>query len=126
VDGVKKQWPRVLAALSTEETPRGEAYHRDVKPANLLLDGRGTLWVTDFGLAHLQHAEDDLTQSGDVVGTLRYMSPEQATGQRGADDHRNDVYSLGATLYELLTLQPAFHGSDKQQLLRPIALEDPA
>ena len=71
--------------------------HRDVKPANLLVDGSGKLWVTDFGLAHIQ-SDARLTMTGDLVGTLRYMSPEQALARRVAIDHRTDVYSLGATL----------------------------
>jgi tetratricopeptide (TPR) repeat protein len=98
--------------------------HRDVKPANLLLDGRGCLWVTDFGLAHIQ-SDARLTITGDLVGTLRYMSPEQALAKRVVVDHRTDVYSLGATLYELLTLEPAFRGNDRQELLRQIAFEEP-
>src|SRR5262249_41707794 len=98
--------------------------HRDVKPGNLLLDGRGNLWVTDFGLAQLP-TEASLTLSGDLVGTLRYMSPEQALAQRVGIDHRTDIYSLGATLYELLTLRPVFAGGDRQQLLRQIAFEEP-
>ncbi len=78
--------------------------HRDVKPGNLLLDANGTLWVADFGLAKaIEH--EDLTQAGDVVGTLRYMAPEQFHGE---GDERSDVYSLGITLYELSLLRPAF------------------
>jgi serine/threonine-protein kinase len=99
--------------------------HRDVKPANLLLDGRGDLWVTDFGLAQVRQGEAGLTLTGDVVGTLRYMSPEQALARRAVLDHRTDVYSLGATLYELLTLAPVFPGNDRQELLRQIAFEEP-
>jgi Flp pilus assembly protein TadD/serine/threonine protein kinase len=98
--------------------------HRDVKPANLLVDGRGSLWVADFGLAQVQ-SDARLTLTGDLLGTLRYMSPEQALARRVVVDHRTDVYSLGATLYELLTLEPAFTGSDRQELLRQIAFEEP-
>ena len=79
--------------------------HRDVKPANLLVDVRGNLWITDFGLARFVN-EAGLTITGDLVGTLRYMSPEQALARRLVLDHRTDIYSLGAMLYELLTLRP--------------------
>ena len=98
--------------------------HRDVKPSNLLLDGEGKLWVTDFGLARRQ-ADPGLTRSGDLVGTLRYMSPEQAAGQSALVDHRTDIYSLGATLYELLTLEAAFPGDDGAALLRAIEKQEP-
>lgn len=98
--------------------------HRDIKPANLLLDGKGGVWVTDFGLAQVS-ADANLTQTGNVVGTLRYMSPEQALGRRDQIDHRTDVYSLGATLYELLTLEPVFGGHDRQALLQQIVHDDP-
>jgi hypothetical protein len=100
--------------------------HRDIKPANLLVDGRGQLWVTDFGLAQFKReGEPSLTLTGDLVGTLRYMSPEQALAKRVPIDHRTDVYSLGATLYELLTLRPVFGGGDRQELLRQIAFDEP-
>jgi serine/threonine protein kinase/Flp pilus assembly protein TadD len=137
-----------VAALSTERSARGQAFfrtvaqlgmqaaaalahahqlgvvHRDIKPANLLVDVRGNLWITDFGLAHCQnHA--GLTMTGDLVGTLRYMSPEQALANRGLVDHRTDIYSLGMTLYELLTFRPAVPGNDRQELLRRIAFEEP-
>ncbi|MFI5259249.1 MAG: tetratricopeptide repeat protein [Candidatus Limnocylindrales bacterium] len=98
--------------------------HRDIKPANLLVDLRGNLWITDFGLAHCQ-SQVALTMTGDLLGTLRYMSPEQALANRLLIDHRTDIYSLGVTLYELLTLEPVFNGRDRQELLRQIAFEEP-
>ncbi|MHC4175857.1 MAG: serine/threonine-protein kinase [Planctomycetota bacterium] len=138
-----------LAALSTEGKTDNPAYfrsiaelgvqvaealdyaheegivHRDVKPSNLILDERGKVWVTDFGLARVE-ADPGMTMTGDILGTLRYMSPEQALAKRVVVDHRTDVYSLGVTLYELLTLRPAFAGDDRQELLRQIAFEEPA
>ena len=98
--------------------------HRDVKPSNLLVDPAGKLWVTDFGLARCQ-SEGTLTKTGDLLGTLRYMSPEQASGNASYVDHRTDIYSLGATLYELLTLQPAFPGQTNAQLLKQIESNEP-
>ncbi len=97
--------------------------HRDIKPANLILDGRDHIWITDFGLARIQ-TSPSATLPGDVVGTLRYMSPEQAAGSAVVDP-RSDVYSLGATLYELLTLQPLFDGSDRRECLRKIQEDEP-
>jgi eukaryotic-like serine/threonine-protein kinase len=114
----------VQAAAALEYAHTLGVVHRDIKPANLLLDSRGNLWVTDFGLAHCQ-SQAGLTMTGDLMGTLRYMSPEQALGQRAMLDHRTDIYSLGATLYELLTLEPVFEGRDRQELLRQIAAEEP-
>ena len=98
--------------------------HRDVKPSNLLLDTHGKIWVTDFGLAQTDSGEN-LTRTGDVLGTLQYMSPEQAMGIRGIVDRRTDVYSLGATLYELLTGAPMWKSSDRHTLLTSIQFEDP-
>src|SRR5262249_37635124 len=90
--------------------------HRDVKPSNLLLDTRGTVWVTDFGLAKAADSED-LTHTGDIVGTVRYLAPERFRGQA---DARGDVYALGLTLYELLTLRPAFDEADRNQLIAQV------
>ena len=94
--------------------------HRDIKPSNLILDKSGKIWVTDFGLARCQN-QNSLTLSGDVVGTMRYMSPEQAAGQMERVDHRADIYSLGATLYEMLTGLPAITGEDSPAVLSEIA-----
>jgi serine/threonine protein kinase len=112
------------AAEALEHAHRFGILHRDVKPANLLVDVRGNLWVTDCGLARLGD-DASLTMTGDLMGTLRYMSPEQALTQPIGVDHRTDLYSLGATLYEVLTLAPAFQGRDRRELLRQIALEEP-
>ena len=114
----------VQAAEALEHAHAQGVIHRDIKPANLLVDARANLWITDFGLAHCQ-TQPELTMSGDLVGTLRYMSPEQALAKRVLIDHRTDIYSLGVTLYELLTLEPAYTGSDRQELLRQIAFEQP-
>ena len=95
--------------------------HRDIKPSNLLLDAAGTVWVTDFGLAKAEGA-DALTHTGDIVGTLRYMAPERFAGW---SDPRSDVYALGATLYELLTLQYLFHEPDRIKLIERVAHEAP-
>jgi WD40 repeat protein len=95
--------------------------HRDIKPSNLLLDRHGTVWVTDFGLAKAADA-GDLTAPGDVVGTVRYMAPERFQGKA---DARSDVYSLGLTLYELLTLWPAFAGEDRNQVIAGVLHQEP-
>ena len=95
--------------------------HRDIKPANLLLDLRGTVWVTDFGLAKAE-GSDELTDPGDVVGTLRYMAPERFHGKA---DARSDIYSLGLTLYEMLTFAPAYTGSHRAEFIHAILHEEP-
>ncbi len=94
--------------------------HRDVKPSNLLLDDSGVVWVTDFGLA--KTADDNLTRTGELPGTLRYMAPERFEGQC---DARADIYALGLTLYELLVLEPAFEASDRLHLMDRIRHRDP-
>jgi tetratricopeptide (TPR) repeat protein len=98
--------------------------HRDVKPANLLLSGDGRLCLGDFGLARVAH-EPGVTVSGSFLGTPAYMSPEQVAAGRVALDHRTDVYSLGAVLYEMLTLQRPFPGDSREQILTGILSKDP-
>ena len=120
-----RDYPRTVAHLGVQAAEALEyaheqgILHRDIKPANLLLDRRGVLWVADFGLARVP-GDAGLTLTGDVLGTLRYMSPEQALARRAQIDRRTDIYSLGATLYELLTLIPAVPGTDRQEILRRI------
>ena len=135
----------LLAAWRREGVPRGQGHwrfvaavgaqaaealqyaheqgilHRDIKPANLLIDEHDCVWVTDFGLAKLT-GHDDLTASGDVIGTLRYLAPESL---RGETDARSDVYSLGLTLYELLTLAPPFGELTPSELLRHVSEGQP-
>jgi serine/threonine protein kinase/tetratricopeptide (TPR) repeat protein len=116
---------QVAAAL--EFAHQQSILHRDIKPSNLLLDSTNHIWITDFGLAKtvedcLPSTDGELTATGDIVGTIRYMAPERF---RGWSDPRSDVYSLGATLYELLTLQPAFQEHDRIRLIERIRAESP-
>ncbi|MCA9218307.1 MAG: serine/threonine protein kinase [Planctomycetales bacterium] len=92
--------------------------HRDIKPSNLLLDASGACLITDFGLARLD--DGNVTMSGDIVGTLRYAPPEQVVGKHDELNQRADVYSLGATLFELLTLQPAMDAPNREALLQQV------
>jgi eukaryotic-like serine/threonine-protein kinase len=112
----------IEAAHALEYANRQGILHRDVKPSNLLLDAHGHVWVADFGLAKTAE-RDDLTDTGDIVGTVRYMAPERFAGQC---DARSDVYSLGLTLYELVALQPAYYGADRQTLIERVLHEAPA
>ena len=98
--------------------------HRDIKPSNLLIDERLHLWVTDFGLARIRD-DPGPTRTGDFLGTLRYTSPEQIRGDHAVVDPRSDVYALGVSLYELLTLQPTFTCDDRQELLHRILNDEP-
>ena len=95
--------------------------HRDIKPSNLLLDGQGRVWVTDFGLAKAVE-DDDLTRTGDLVGTLRYMAPERF---HGVCDARSDVHALGLTLYELIALRPAFDALNRDHLMYQVTHLEP-
>jgi WD40 repeat protein len=111
----------VQVAEALEYAHQQGVLHRDIKPSNLLLDRRTTVWVTDFGLAKASDSED-LTHTGDVLGTLRYMPPEAFEGK---SDARSDVYSLGLTLYELLAFRPAFEEKDRHKLIKQVTTGEP-
>ncbi|QDU63632.1 Serine/threonine-protein kinase PknB [Planctomycetes bacterium Pan216] len=95
--------------------------HRDIKPSNLMLDEQGRVWLTDFGIAKVDNA-DDLTNSAALMGTLKYMAPEQFGGQA---DPRSDLYGLGVTLYEMLTLRCPFVDADPKRLIQRVEREEP-
>ncbi len=126
VDSRRRAFFRSLAQIG-RQVAGGLAYahargivHRDIKPSNLLLDTEGVVWIADFGLA--KGDDDGLTQSGDILGTLSYMAPERF---RGEGDARADIYALGLTLYELLTLHSGFHSSDRLKLIEQIKTDEP-
>ena len=112
----------VQVADALEHAHAQGVLHRDIKPSNLLLDTAGVVWVTDFGLAKADDQEN-LTHTGDILGTLRYMPPEAFDGRA---DARGDVYSLGLTLYELLGLRPAFEEKERNRLIKQLTTEEPA
>lgn len=110
----------IQVCKALEYAHRHGVLHRDIKPANLLLDNEGVVWITDFGLA--KDGKLELTHSGDIVGTLRYMAPERFNGK---SDSRSDIYSLGLTLYELTTLKYAYDQSDRAQLIKKLTTQPP-
>jgi WD40 repeat protein/serine/threonine protein kinase len=111
----------VQVAEALEYANRQGILHRDIKPSNLLLDNQGNVWVADFGLAKTAEA-DDLTRTGDILGTIRYMAPERFESRC---DARSDVYSLGLTLYELVALRPAYQAADRHTLIERVMHEEP-
>jgi len=120
-------WARSVARVGAE-VAEALAYahsegilHRDIKPSNLILDAAGVVWIADFGLAKDLN-EDGLSRSGDIVGTPRYLAPERL---RGWSDARSDVYGLGVTLYELVTLTPVFDATERHELLERVAHDEP-
>jgi serine/threonine protein kinase/tetratricopeptide (TPR) repeat protein len=117
------QWI-VQAADALDYAHEQGVVHRDIKPSNLMISSAGELWVTDFGLARTQH-DASMTVTGELLGTLRYMSPEQLKSKPGFVDHRTDIYSLGLTLYELIAGRPAFEGPSQQDLIHQIGGEEP-
>jgi serine/threonine protein kinase len=121
-DTVARMVAEVADAL--EYAHKQGVIHRDLKPSNLLLSPTGRLSLTDFGLARVLE-QPGMTLSGEFVGTPAYMSPEQITAGRIPLDQRTDIYSLGATLYELLTLEPPHKGKSREQVLAEIVQKDP-
>ncbi|MCR9292177.1 MAG: WD40 repeat domain-containing serine/threonine protein kinase [bacterium] len=101
-------------ACALEHAHQKGIIHRDIKPSNILIDESGKIWLADFGLAHLEQ-DEPLTTTGDVLGTVQYMSPEQATGSREIDS-RTDIYSLGVILYQMLTGELPFRGNQRMFL----------
>ena len=114
----------IQAASALHYAHENGIVHRDIKPSNLLMDCNGKIWVTDFGLAQCNQS-GDLTRPGDILGTLRYMSPEQAAGKTHWVDNRSDIYALGSTLYEMLTLRPVVDAKDRSAMIRQIEWESP-
>ena len=94
--------------------------HRDIKPGNIFVLRDGQVKILDFGIARIANADAGLTRTGLIMGTLRYMSPEQA---RGRADHRSDIFSVGAVFYELLGSRPPFTGDDPMEILEQLRTE---
>jgi len=117
------EWLATVAEALQHAHERG-IVHRDVKPSNILLDEDNRPFLGDFGLAKVEDGLE-LSRTGDFAGSPYYMSPEQADSKRGQVDHRSDIYALGVTLYELLTLSPPFHGTTSHEIIRKILTEDP-
>jgi eukaryotic-like serine/threonine-protein kinase len=111
----------VQVAEAMEYAHKQGIHHRDIKPSNLLLDSQGTVWVTDFGLAKVDD-QQNLTHTGDILGTLRYMPPEAFEGKT---DARSDVYSLGLTLYEMLAFRAAFDEKERHRLIKQVTETEP-
>ncbi len=99
--------------------------HRDVKPANILIDDRGAPRLTDFGLAADVAATTQLTNTGQVIGTPQYMAPEQADGDRFAHGPHTDIWACGAVLYRCLTGRPPFPGADLMEVVMALMMRDP-
>jgi hypothetical protein len=96
--------------------------HRDIKPGNIMRLRNGQVKILDFGIAQMESVQESLTRTGLIMGTLRYMAPEQI---RGRADHRADIFAVGAVLHEFLALQPPFNASDPIQLIEQLRAEDP-
>jgi len=113
-----------IVAEALQQAHERGIVHRDVKPSNILLDEEGRPCLSDFGLAKVEDGLE-LSRTGDFAGSPYYMSPEQADSRRGGVDHRSDVYSLGVTLYEAITLTQPFQGNGAHEVIRRILTEEP-
>lgn len=123
-DTAVANWSLQAAEALAHAHQRG-VIHRDIKPSNLILDPDGRIWLTDFGLA--KRIDDvSLSMAGAILGTPRYMSPEQASAAKNPVDHRTDIYSLGATLYELATGRPLFEADSAHAVISQILTTEPA
>ncbi|MGN0910648.1 MAG: serine/threonine protein kinase [Thermoguttaceae bacterium] len=109
-------------AMALAYAHRHNILHRDIKPSNLIVDAGGQLWITDFGLARTIDNSNNLTTAGQLVGTLRYLAPEALDG---VFSQKSDVYSLGLTLYELLTFTPAYADSNYSKLVARVSEGSP-
>ncbi|QEG39195.1 serine/threonine protein kinase [Roseimaritima ulvae] len=114
----------IEAAAALDHAHQRGVIHRDVKPGNLLVDSNHKVWLTDFGLAR-RDVDVTATATGAMLGTPRYMSPEQISHAQHLIDARTDVYSLGATLYEMATGRPPFATESPLQLLNHIQQDEP-
>jgi serine/threonine protein kinase len=121
-DQIARMFAEVADGL--EHAHRQGVIHRDIKPSNLLVSPQGRLHLTDFGLARVLE-EPGMTVTGEFMGSPLYMSPEQIAAGRALLDHRTDIYSLGTTLYEAITLQPPFQGERRDQVISQILHKDP-
>jgi hypothetical protein len=111
--------------LAVDHAHRQGIIHRDLKPGNIMVDPAGGVWVLDFGLAYLLEEPHQLTVLGAVIGTPCYMSPEQACGDPKAHEVATDIYSLGATLYDLTTGTPPFAAASFAEIVQKVRHDDP-
>ncbi|MCA9213751.1 MAG: protein kinase [Planctomycetales bacterium] len=121
-DNVARMFAEVADAL--EHAHQEGVIHRDIKPSNLLLGPDGRIHINDFGLARMLE-EPSMTMTGELMGSPRYMSPEQISAEDGEVDHRADIYSLGVTLYELITLKPAYDAKERDRIFSQILNKEP-
>lgn len=119
------RWAAKIGASAADALAYAHAskiLHRDIKPSNMVLDKKGVIWITDFGLAKDGANDVDLTATGTVLGTPQYMAPESLEGRY---DVRSETYCLGLTLHELVTLQPAFASGTPAEVIAAIATQTP-